>query len=87
MTTSDLGKKLKEMYNSLNENKAAMILLFGILYATEIKKNTTDSSLNSVVKDIIDHSGIPKSYCTEIKKAVSLSVHVNPTAASKKRFL
>ena len=87
MTTSDLGKKLKEMYNSLNENKAAMILLFGILYATEIKKNTTDSSLNSVVKDIIDHSGIPKSYGTEIKKAVSLSVHVNPTAASKKRFL
>ena len=87
MTTFDLGKKLKDMYNSPNENKVSMILLFGILYAAEIRKNATDSSLNSVVKDIIDHSGIPRSYGTEIKKAVSLSDHVNPTTTSKKRFL
>ncbi len=87
MTTSDLGNKLKEMYDTPDENKVTMILLFGILYATEIEKATADSSLNSVVKEIIDHSGVPKSYGTEIKKAVSLSNHVNPTTASKKRFL
>ena len=87
MTTSDLGKKLKDMYNSPDENKVTMILLFGILYAAEIEKATTDSSLNSVVKKIIDISGVPKSYGTEIKKAVSLSHHVNPSTASKKRFL
>ena len=87
MTTFDLGRKLNDMYHTPEENKVTMILLFGILYATEIKKAAANSSLNSVVKEIIDFSGLPKSYGTEIKKAVLLSNHVNPSTVSKKRFL
>ena len=40
MTLSELGKKLSEMYNNAPEGDAvAMIHLFGIKYAKEIKKS------------------------------------------------
>ena len=76
MTTKQLGSILNKMYYSENTNKVTMILLFGVKYAEEIKAAAANSSLNSVVKEIIAVSGIPKSYATEIKKAVSLADYV-----------
>lgn len=87
MTTSNLGKKLKGMYNSPDENKVNMILLFGVLYASDIKKIAAGSNINSVVNEIINYSGLPKSYATEIKKAILLSNYVSPTLEAQKKFL
>ena len=40
MTLSELGKKLSEMYNNANKgDTVAMIHLFGIKYANEIKQS------------------------------------------------
>ena len=47
-----------------------MILLFGVKYSDEIRNAATNSSL---VKEIIEFSGLPKSYATEVKKAVALA--------------
>ena len=87
MTTFDLGNKLREMYDSPDENKVNMILLFGILYASDIKKAVAGSNINSVVNEIINHSKLPKSYATEIKKAILLSNYVSPTLEALKKFL
>lgn len=76
MTTKQLGSILNKMYHLENANKVTMILLFGVKYAEEIKAAAANSSLNNVVNEIIAASGLPKSYATEIKKAVSLADYV-----------
>ncbi len=73
MTTKQLGNILSTLYNSEGANKVTMILLFGVKYSDEIKNAATNSSLNGVVKEIIEFSGLPKSYATEVKKAVALA--------------
>ncbi|HJS14629.1 HTH-like domain-containing protein [Rheinheimera sp.] len=66
-----LGKELKEMYLSSNDGEAvAMIHVFGIKYAKEIK-NTGVS-----MKKIAQAAGIKESYATEISKGVKLSKFV-----------
>jgi hypothetical protein len=73
MTLNELGTKLSQMYNDAPKGDAvAMIHLFGIKYANEIKE--CDYSK----KDIIEQSGISKSYLTELTKGVKLSEYVTP---------
>lgn len=73
MDLQELGIKLHEMYfNSRDGDAVAMIHLFGIKYANEIK--ACGESMKSVAKA----GGIRESYGTEISKGVKLSKFVNP---------
>ncbi len=71
MTLNELGAKLCEMYNSASKGDAvAMIHLFGIKYANEIKQGKFSK------RDIIKQSGISSSYLTELTKGVKLADYV-----------
>jgi len=71
MTLIELGTKLNEMYSNAPKGDAvAMIHLFGIKYANEIKKSEYSK------KDIIKQSGISTSYLTELTKGVKLAEYV-----------
>jgi hypothetical protein len=73
MTLNELGTKLSEMYsNAPKGDSVAMIHLFGIKYAKEIK----DCDYSK--KDIITQSGISTSYLTELTKGVKLADYVIP---------
>jgi len=73
MTLNELGNKLSEMYNDAPKGDAvAMIHLFGIKYANEIKQSDYSK------KDIIKQSGISTSYLTELTKGVKLAEYVTP---------
>ena len=55
MTVSELGKTLQAMYDNAEKgDKVAMIHLFGVMYAHEIRKT-------NAVKDIAGTAGIPAS--------------------------
>ena len=71
MTLIELGTKLSEMYhNAPKGDSVAMIHLFGIKYAYEIKESKFSK------KDIIIQSGISLSYLTELTKGVKLAEYV-----------
>jgi hypothetical protein len=73
MTLNELGAKLNEMYNNAPKgDSVAMIHLFGIKYANEIKESEYSK------KDIITQSGISTSYLTELSKGVKLAEYVIP---------
>ena len=73
MTLNQLGTKLNEMYNNAPKgDSVAMIHLFGIKYAMEIKQS------NYSKKDIITQSGISTSYLTVLTKGVKLANYVIP---------
>ncbi len=73
MNLNELGAKLREMYENAPKGDAvAMIHLFGIKYASEIK------NCDYSKKDIIEASGISSSYLTELTKGVKLSDYVIP---------
>ena len=73
MDIYELGQKLNDMYFNSNEGEAvAMIHLFAIKYAKEIK--ATGKSM----KEIAKAGGIRESYGTEISKGVKLSKFVSP---------
>ncbi len=71
MMKSELASKLKSMYENAKKGEAvAMIHLFGIKYADEIKEN------NISCKTIAMEAGIKESYGTEISKGVKLAKYV-----------
>lgn len=73
MDIHDLGNKLNDMYfNSAHGETVAMIHLFAIKYAAEIK--ATGASMKTAAKA----GGIPESYGTEISKGVKLAEFVVP---------
>lgn len=73
MTLMELGSKLSDMYrNAQKGNSVAMIHLFGIKYAAEIKESKFSK------KDIIKESGISSTYLTELSKGVKLAEFVTP---------
>ncbi len=73
MTLNELGTKLNEMYNNAPKgDSVAMIHLFVIKYANEIKESEYSK------KDIITQSGISASYLTELSKGVKLAEYVIP---------
>jgi hypothetical protein len=77
MTIVELGKKLSEMYeNAPKGDQVAMIHLFGIRYASEIKKNSYTAEY--IIKNTKRKNGspMPSSYRTEISKGVKLAEYV-----------
>ena len=71
MELKELGEKLSDMYhNAPSGDKVAMIHLFGIKYADEIKQYKFSK------KDITKQADIPDSYITEIMKGVKLAKYV-----------
>ena len=73
MTLQQLGEILNQMYvGSDDRETAAMVHLFGIKYAQEIRNSGTS------MKAIARAAGIPESYGTEISKGVKLSRWVVP---------
>ena len=73
MTENDLGKILKEMYETAPEGyKVANIHLFGVKYASIINDNHYKTT------DIIRASSINKSYATEVSKGIKLARYVMP---------
>lgn len=68
---AELAKILKDMYRgSRHGGTVSMAILFGIRYASDLELK--DVSLAKVVK----LSGIPMSYCHEVRKGVKLSKFV-----------
>jgi hypothetical protein len=77
MTIVELGKKLSEMYENAPEGgQVAMIHLFGIRYASEIKKN--NYTAGDIIKNTKRQNGssMPSSYKAEISKGVNLAEYV-----------
>lgn len=73
MELHKLFQKLNEMYfNSEKGEAVAMIHLFAITYAKDIK--STGRSMREIAKG----SGINESYGTEISKGVKLAKYVVP---------
>lgn len=71
MTLQELGNALSQMYFESNDGEAvAMIHLFGIKYADEIRES------GESMKAIALAAGIPESYGTEVAKGVKLSKYV-----------
>lgn len=71
MELKELSSKLHEMYfNAPKGDAVAMIHLFGIKYAIEIK----ESGLSR--KDIIRQAGLSHTYLTELSKGIKLSEYV-----------
>ena len=71
MTLNELSTALQEMYETAPQGeKAAMIHLFGIRYAAEIKDS--DFSINDIVKK----AGLSSTYVTEINKGIRLAPYV-----------
>lgn len=71
MTVIELGNKLKEMYEGSNGNKTAMIHLFAIRYAEEIRCN------RCTPKEILKVAQMPESYFAEINKGIKLAKYVD----------
>jgi len=71
MSELELGLKLKEMYDNAQGKTNTFVLLFGIKYADEIKRN------NLSVKEIVNSSGLPKSYIVPVNNGINLSKYVN----------
>ncbi|HAS6932174.1 TPA: hypothetical protein NGU14_004546 [Vibrio parahaemolyticus] len=72
MTLNDLGTALEKMYRNAPANESvAMIHLFGIQYAEQIK------DLNVSCKALAKAAGINESYGTEISKGIKLSKYVS----------
>ncbi len=73
MTENELGRILKEMYETAPKGyQVANIHLFGVKYARIIIEN------NYKAADIIRASGLHVSYATEVSKGVKLSKYVVP---------
>ncbi|MEA4823312.1 MAG: hypothetical protein VB111_04265 [Clostridiaceae bacterium] len=70
MTANDLGRILKEMYEGSKTEKTAMIHLFGVKYAAEIRNN------DITPKEILKIAGMPESYQVEINKGIKLAKYV-----------
>lgn len=67
LTEEELGRKLKEYYDSDDSDKVTGIYLFGIKYGKLI------SQKNYNKKNIITKSGINESYYAELNKAINIS--------------
>ncbi len=80
MNKLELASKLEEMYGVPGANKAAMVHLFGIIYADEIKMADTNSS------EIVRLTDLSYTYKAEINKGIKLAKYVDVKAEYKERF-
>jgi len=71
VTQTQLAAILNKMYSTAPYGEqVAQIHLFGIIFANEILKN------DYKVMDLIQFSGLNKSYATEVSKGIRLSQYV-----------
>ena len=70
MTIIELSNILKDMYENAKLDKVAMIHLFAIKYANEIRTNKITP------KEILSVAGMPASYFAEINKGIKLAKYV-----------
>ncbi|MBL7769306.1 MAG: hypothetical protein JNK20_10040 [Flavipsychrobacter sp.] len=71
MTLNQLSSTLKEMYsNAPKKEQVTMVHLFGIKYAEHLQKIG--------VREVVQQSGLPISYNTEINKGINLAKYVSP---------
>jgi hypothetical protein len=72
MTLHELGSALSKMYHESADGEAvAMIHLFGVKYADEIRIS------GESMRGIVLAAGLPQSYSTEVAKGVKLSKYVH----------
>lgn len=73
MAPEELGRVLSDMYHGAPEREStAMIQLFGIMYAEEIR------NCGASVTEIVRLSGLSYSYPTEVYKGMRLARYVAP---------
>lgn len=73
MNKSELAEHLRTMYHQAPKGEAvAMIHLFGIKYAGQIKEAGVSA------KDIVLAAGINESYAVEVNKGINLERYVEP---------
>lgn len=77
MTTLELATILKDMYQNASQDKTAMIHLFAIKYASEIRENEITP------KEILLAAKMPASYFAEINKGIKLAKYVTVKDAYK----
>ena len=71
MTLNELANTLKQMYETApGGEQVAMIHLFGIKYAEEIK------AAGYAPKDIVQAAEMQPSYATEVNKGMKLAAYV-----------
>lgn len=70
MYLNELANELRTMYENANGNKTAMIHLFAIKYAKEIRDN------GYIPKEILKAANMPDSYFAEINKGIKLAKYV-----------
>ncbi len=71
MTSAELAARLGEMYRSAPDgDSVAMIHLFGIRHADEIRKCGTSPN------ELARAAGIPLTYGTEVNKGIKLAKYV-----------
>ena len=71
MTIKQLAKILSDSFNQSPRNeKASMILLFGIRYGTIIKESKHS------IKEILELANLPSSYQNGINKGINLAKYV-----------
>lgn len=69
MTATELGKKLKEMYdNAPRGEQVTMVHLFSIKYHEQIKE--------AGVREVVEEAGVPSTFRTEVNKGVKLAKYV-----------
>ena len=73
MTPQELSDELARMYHDAPQGEAVvMIHLFGIRYADRIRRS------GESIRQIVQRSGIPLTYVTEVNKMVNLARYVVP---------
>lgn len=71
MTDNQLAAALEKMYHNAPKGESvAMIHLFGIKYAEELKNSKSNK------KDIAKAAKVPESFATEISKGIKLAKYI-----------
>lgn len=77
MNLEELGARLRQMYDSADDGESvAMIHLFGITYAAEIR------SAGANATKVVHAAGLRESYATEVQKGMNLAKYVQPIRGS-----
>ncbi|MEG0944650.1 MAG: hypothetical protein RSF86_13545 [Angelakisella sp.] len=70
MTVNELGRKLREMYETKGANKSTMIHLFGAIYYDEMRSN------NIKATEVVRAAQMPESYHSEVSKGMNLAKYL-----------
>ncbi len=80
MTVNELAARLREMYDAPGVHKTTMILLFGIVYADDIKL----ADIKPI--EIVRAAKMQESYQGEISKGMRLAQYVQLKHAYQNKF-